>query len=860
MADSTDAVVAAATTMSAPAPFLRALIERDQADLRQLLDQLPVGLMMFDAAGRVIAENVHSTLDWASRDGDFDRYGGRVLSLDHHPLPRERFPVIRALRGNESIVEDVVVRSKGRADRVVRVTAFPISGAEGRPGGAIAVFDDVTEASRRARALEVLAETASALAEPGDLDELLRSVLHSAVPRFADAAALLQLVDGKLFLTDVVHIDPSVEQTAREMFAFGRRPVPPGSELYEGVLHTVPLLAPQYGDVVAGAGISDPHAFPVIRGRAPFSLLSVPLVGRGLVHGLLLFVHDCASGRRFSDDDEPLAQELARRCGLVVDQILARRALDAALARSQAIHDLATGLAAAITAEDVAELVVEHCAGLTGDARMSLLLDTGDGETFRFLHGRNVPAGQAGRWQTIDIAAPLPLTDAIRTGQPVVLHSLAEMRARYPLLLEREGRALGGGSLLVHPLFSRSGGRLGALGFIYHEDNAFDATVERMLATVAELSGQALDRARRYDAEHAMARTLQLALLPPAMPELPSMQLAVRYVPGLKDADVGGDWYDAIVAGDRVVLVIGDVAGRGVPAATVMSAARHAIGAAITGGAGPAAALDLANRYFEGRGGEFVTCCVVEIAADASSARLASAGHLPPVLRRDGRVELVSMVAGPPLGTARGHRFRDAELSLDGVDSLVLYTDGLVERRGEHIDRGIDRVLQAMGEVGLRDVDALADALLSQVGEASLDDTALLAASFGARPPRFTARLSDVGELSALRHGLAAWLSMRLAAEPAADLVLAADELATNGLRHAGPLRTEVVVTVGDRGSHLEVVVRDDGTWREPAPDHDGRGLEIAGRVLPDLRLSRTPVGTTVSGRLAKGTPTAPSG
>jgi len=227
-----------------------------------------------------------------------------------------------------------------------------------------------------------------------------------------------------------------------------------------------------------------------------------------------------------------------------------------------------------------------------------------------------------------------------------------------------------------------------------------------------------------------MSETLQRALLPTSLPQ-DDMQLAARYNPALAGSMVGGDWYDAVSTRTSLCLVIGDVAGHGIAAAAAMGACRHALSFALRSGLSPAQALESADDYLTSLQLPIITCCIARIDLDRHVAEIASAGHPPPIVRRgrNGAVGFVDVPTVPPVATGwvKGAPSVEIPFGNDPSDTMVLYTDGLVERRGESFDIGLDRLTAALTTAS-GTADEIAEHLSHELGVSSEDDLALLVA------------------------------------------------------------------------------------------------------------------------------------
>jgi hypothetical protein len=206
---------------------------------------------------------------------------------------------------------------------------------------------------------------------------------------------------------------------------------------------------------------------------------------------------------------------------------------------------------------------------------------------------------------------------------------------------------------------------------------------------------QLADENRRlYSEQRGIAQTLQHALLPAELPQLHGLQASARYEAGVEGVDIGGDWYDAIAVDDkRLLLVVGDVSGRGLQAATTMAALRYGIHAYAAQGDKPATILTKLNALVSVKSsGQLATVLCVLVDPDARELTLTSAGHLPPLLTSDGRGEFVKTDVGLPIGVDRHASYTSASVTVAPGATLLAFTDGLVERRGESIDVGLKRL------------------------------------------------------------------------------------------------------------------------------------------------------------------------
>ncbi|KUN87177.1 SpoIIE family protein phosphatase [Streptomyces griseoruber] len=291
-------------------------------------------------------------------------------------------------------------------------------------------------------------------------------------------------------------------------------------------------------------------------------------------------------------------------------------------------------------------------------------------------------------------------------------------------------RAAGIHSILVAPL--RTTGRSVGIVILMRAGDSAPFTDDDLLTAqgVAGRAAVSIDSARRYTHDHTMTLELQRALLSEPDNVSSSVEVATRYLPSGRSALVGGDWYDSIAApGGRTLLVMGDVMGHGFKAAVAMSQYRSVLRTIGTSCRPVDAILAEADRRAARLGLDRVaTCLLVLVDPGTDTCTAATAGHLPPVLvRPDGAAKVLSLPAGPPIGTELGD-YEVTTFSFEPGDVLLLYTDGLVEQRGVDIDDGM-RALTEMGLSADGPLEHLLDTLLTRLTSGMFeDDIALLAA------------------------------------------------------------------------------------------------------------------------------------
>jgi len=390
-------------------------------------------------------------------------------------------------------------------------------------------------------------------------------------------------------------------------------------------------------------------------------------------------------------------------------------------------------------------------------------------------------------------------------------------------------------------------------------EQAFTAEDLSVLRLVAERAALAIEQSRAYAREVDIAETLQRSLLPARLPRVPGLEIAARYLPG--DV-VGGDWYDAIPLSDeRVVLVMGDVMGHGIPAASLMGQVRNALRAYAIDGHGPAAMLERLDRLvaLDGDGMVTVACLIIE--PDLTSMRYASAGHLPPLVLTGDDAFFVEGHGSVPLGVGdapqggAGGEWTDIEVELAPGSRLVLYTDGLVEERDVSLDEGLERLRQA-AIAAPDEPDALCGAIVAALsrGESLSDDVTVMAVGTVAVAPAALRLVlpAEPSSLAGMRRRLGRWLD-ELGATPLerAEIQMASHEACCNSMEHGYAFGDETLELEAEpQNGGVTIVVSDRGGWREPREGGDrGRGLAMMRELMSDVELDPSAAGTRVAMR-----------
>ena len=331
----------------------------------------------------------------------------------------------------------------------------------------------------------------------------------------------------------------------------------------------------------------------------------------------------------------------------------------------------------------------------------------------------------------------------LRPGQGFVGRVAAEQR---PIVLEQVHdadvipplRGSGMQSLIGVPLIVE--GRVtGVMPLGSYTRRAFTPEEVRLTQLAADRMAVAIEHARLYEREHTIAETLQRSLLPNVVPSVPGLRVAARYLPARAEAEVGGDWYDVVeLSGGGLALSIGDVAGHGIEAAALMGQLRNALRLAALEGDDAARAMASVDRLLQSqrsREDSIATAVVARLNGSGNTLELASAGHPPPlIVRPDGSVDYIEHPRSVPLGVDAPGGRRSGSCELQPGSLVLLYTDGLVERRDAPISDGLDRLAAAAATAG-RDPEAACDHVVSAMlgSEGPVDDVALLAVAIGER-------------------------------------------------------------------------------------------------------------------------------
>jgi GAF domain-containing protein/anti-sigma regulatory factor (Ser/Thr protein kinase) len=667
------------------------------------------------------------------------------------------------------------------------------------------------------------------LSEDDLLTELLRRVAEILD---SDTAAILLLEPNGDFLRAraAKGIEEEVEQGVRIPVGAGFA----GRIAAEGRPRTI--------DDVEQADIYN----PILREKGIQSLLGVPLLIEGRVTGVMHV--GSLTPRHFTTDERDLLQLAADRAALAIEHAQlyerereARVAAERASAQLQALQSV-TDAALAYLPEDelLLELLYRVSEILDSDTAAILLLEP-NGE---YLLAR----AAKGIEEEVEQGVRIPI------GKGFAGRIAAERRAIFiedvdhadilnPILREKGIRSLLGVPLLIE------GRVIGVMHVGSLTPRDFTADERNLLQLAADRAALAIEQAVLYE-QRRVAEVLQRRLLPDELSGTTGLELASRYLPASGES-LGGDWYDAFVLpGGRIVVCVGDVVGHGLEAAAVMAQLRTALRAYAADGSDPAATVERVNRLMWRLGPTAMTTLAYTVIDPAAeSLGLVNAGHPPPlIIGPDGEPDYLPLQGTLALGASPLANYRCDAHPFPAGSTVVLYTDGLVERRGRSIDDGLEELRAIARKAG--DLETLCTTLVEQmVPGAAPDDIAIAAA----RLPKMSERLSahwpaEKEALAGVRQVLRRWLHTHGATEDETfDITVASQEACANAVEHAyGPGRRTFEIEATYAAGRVRLVIRDEGRWRAPRGAHRGRGLPLMRALMEHVDVQHTDDGTTV--------------
>ncbi|GAB3644836.1 SpoIIE family protein phosphatase [Streptomyces sparsus] len=507
------------------------------------------------------------------------------------------------------------------------------------------------------------------------------------------------------------------------------------------------------------------------------------------------------------------------------------------------VEETATALAYARTVSDVVD-VLEGSGGLGRLGAVSLMMGFAEGNRIHLVaEGRTSSFVPELEYTRID--ADFPMSEVVRTLTPRFLVSREEFAARYPQLWPHIA-PLDASAAAYLPLIAH-GRPLGALGLLFRHKHTFPAGERSLLTALTSSIAQSLQRAKLFEQELELAESLQRSMLPHSLPDIPGMRTAVSYRPARLGRGMGGDWYDVIpLPGGRVAAVIGDVQGHDTHATAVMGQLRIVLRAYAAEGHSAATVLSRASAFLRDLDTDrFATCLYAEIDPSTGWLRMVRAGHLDPLLsREDGSCRPFPVAGSLPLGmpAVGTPDYPVTAMELEAGETLLMFTDGLVEQPGLDIEDGVRELAAAVGR-GPADLQKMAEWLCEAPGRAGSDDMAVMLLHREAQPVRQLGRRlhqhlapGDTGSLAAIRHMVRAAARAWNADACVHDATQATHELAVNALQHTDGGALVTIRLLGGAERRLRVEVEDTSSVHPvlPAPERSGRcgrGLLLVDRL-----------------------------
>ncbi len=415
-----------------------------------------------------------------------------------------------------------------------------------------------------------------------------------------------------------------------------------------------------------------------------------------------------------------------------------------------------------------------------------------------------------------------------------------------PILREKGIQSLLGIPLIVE------GDLIGVLHVGSLVPREFGLTDLAVLQTAAARAAPGIERARLFselEREHQVAMVLQRSLLPKRLIDVIGVSTAARYLPA--SDEVGGDWYDVFeLARGRLGVAIGDVVGHGVRAAALMGQLRTALHAYALQDYGPGRTLELVDRFVQAMPDyAMATAAYAVLEPDTGEVLIASAGHLPPVVVSAEGDRVVEITPSAPLGAFAYGRVQEQELILSPGETLVFYTDGLVERPGTPLTESIDTLLEVVKGVG--SVDELCRRAVERLVPVGglRDDVAIVAIQNGVIDDELDLHLpADPKILAEIRLVLRRWLRHHGAnGSQTLEITLAVSEACTNAIEHAySPAPAEFTLRATATDGRMTFVVSDAGRWRAPRGQDRGRGLTIIRAAMDEVEVNSSETGTEI--------------
>lgn len=820
-----------------------------EADFRSIAEAMPQLVWTADGSGEIDYLN-RRWVDYTGLDLKAFRRRDAQVGVVHADEAEEAWAGWRdAVASGTPYEHEHRLRRRDGAYRWFLARAVPMFSANGKVTRWIGTATDVDEQKRARQSLSFMVEAGNVLATLLDVESICKSLADVTVRSFADWCFVTLLEDGRFNTVAMAHRDRERLQFI-EQFR-DRYPPQPGDMLSRVVEQNEPVLIERVKFEQLEAAARDAEHLRLLESLRMQSVMLVPLTASGgTVYGAVTIV-SAESGRIFDQSDLHVAMDVAARAATSIGNARIVESERRVAQRLRFTGRVNTLLFEASDPWKAMERVAELIAFELADACAILRLREDTVRTEVIVHrdprvSDSISALRGRR--TLRFPVEREIAERLRRHETIVFanEEPGVMKERAWPYLAAEMEALDLRSSVILPLHAGSA-TYGAL-VAYYSERAFDSRELQLLEEIAARASVAVEHAETLERERRIATTLQRASLPAVIPRPNDLRFDTVYLPAGDEGEVGGDWYDVVDLDDgSVVVSVGDVTGRGIEAAAIMSKVRHAMGMAPLHETDPTKILDSAGWFLAKRyPNAIVTAFVAIISADRRSIRFSNAGHPLPMLWRDG--ELIQLEAyGLPLGL---RTFAASEsgrtLELRDADILVLFTDGLVEATRDLLEG--EKALRAVMATGVLAASAAPAKLIARscLPSEVHDDVAILTVSVGA-PPAWTFAAEDARAAVDARTLFVTFLR---GATSDTDLIDRAElvfgELLGNVVRHApGPIE----ITYQSAGDTRVLHLIDSGEPFSLAGSHLpedvlselGRGLFIVAQLAAAVRVDHIP-------------------
>ncbi|HEX7097340.1 MAG TPA: SpoIIE family protein phosphatase [Acidimicrobiales bacterium] len=717
-------------------------VASDAALLARALHAGRMGVWTWDSRTNAVQWDAQLERLYGLEPGEFDGELSTWVEMMH---PDDRDRVIKQLSSafaSRAVfhIEHRCVWRDGSVHHIEGIGEIALD-VNGNPIGAFGVASNIDDRKRaeeeRNRLLQIeraareradlRAEINEALGYSLDPHDLANRIVSAAVPSLGDWCTLVITVDQPADepITATAHVDPAMRQLA-EYYQSRFSSAHVSSSYVAEVMRTGrTLYTSELTDELIDSVIEDEEQRTMVRSLDLRSAIVVALPSPLGILGVLELARTSASPP-YDEADVATVEELAQTIGAALNSaVLYRRQL-----RSRRVYDtlqrLTGRLNAAVTIDDAIAAFANHAAsGVAADSSMIYLV--GEHGELELMAATGLDEVDLSPYAMIELSSNGPLAEAVRTRTSIVLRSLDELRARYPHVRPPDSDE---GAVVTVPLLIRNEA-IGGIVFTFRRKRRFFDEEIALLETLAGRCAGAIERARLYERQRDASLTLQRRLLPELPDAPPWLQVGACYEPS-PGGEVGGDWYQLRILDDtRAVAALGDAVGRGITAAAAMGQLRAAIAGATEVDPHPSTVLTATNEFAAaGADTQCASLVYALIERNPGSIVYATAGHPPPVLlRADGTALVLNDGRGPLLGLApSGKPFAYATAPFQPGDTLVFYSDGLIERPGESIDVGVERLVEEVRRSRELDPQRLSDTLVERLAAQRLigDDIALL--------------------------------------------------------------------------------------------------------------------------------------